>query len=507
MQAVNLAGDSIEPLGICALLTLLAALLTVVLSLICGSTVAFHARPVPEYGAALTLLFLPFAVGGSVWAYSVARLASCSGLQGELVSSTIASRGAALLLLCLARTVPLATFFCATTLHRYTSDIRAYLQIHQFRLPFFLLCSINRIPKAIVMLLGLFGGSLMATESALATFLYRANPGTGPETANILLARVFREIYASVGADSLPSVATLGAGVSLILLGFAFVGTWLGAHAIFGIRVLLTRSTLLARKSALVFSFLPRLLTICTLLPGVIALVGLFVPLGLGVFAQVDAFERVMGYKAIVALGMVVSALLTFGGLSIALRLRYSRKDLLALFESQTAAACVLLLPAFVPVLSLVAVLGIFAQGQLAGLGGYSALFISHVCLHYPIFQFIGMTLIAAIPESRVSWQRSMKMRYGFSLVTDGFRRHAAVIVCLIGLGTVQVVTDDSVSRWFSPLVSAPEEALYAAVFGRLSSAPEAAIIAWCVAIVALAICAVLAAAYVRELRGHSSHA
>ena len=66
----------------------------------------------------------------------------------------------------------------------------------------------------------------------------------------------------------------------------------------------------------------------------------------------------------------------------------------------------------------------------------------------------------------------------------------------------VQVVTDGSISRWFTHLIKAPEETLYAAVFGRLSDAAEASLIAWSVALVAIAVCAVLAAAYVRELKG-----
>jgi len=502
-----LASGNIGTLITCALLTLLAALLTVVLSVICGATLAFHARPTIRYGAALAILFIPFAIGGSVWAYSATRLASWCGLQGELVSSSTFSRATALLLFCLARTLPLGTFFCTTTLQRYTSEIRPYFQTHQLSLPFFLLCGMNRIPKSILMLLGLFGGSLMASEASLPLFLYRANPGTGPETTNILLSRLFREIYASAGPDSLSQVALLGVVVSLFLLVAALCGTWIGRGVLFFIRLLLSSSNMLKGIGSAGFSVLSLAAVTLMLVPGVLSLAGLLVPARIVGFAGGDAVEKVLGYREIVALGALVAMTITAGGVAIAVRLRYSQKDLLSLLETKSLAACLLLLPAFVPVLSIVAVLGRIANGQMTGFVGYVSLFVSHTALHFSIFQFICMTLIAAIPERHVSWQRAMKLRYAFSLITDGFKRHAAVIFSLVGLGTVQVVTDGSVSRWFAHLVKAPEEALYAAVFGRLASAYEAVLIAWSVAVVAVLVCGVLAAAYISELKSRPRYA
>jgi len=498
---MQLAKGNIETLIVCAMLTMLAAFLTVVLSAICGATLAFHARPTVRYGVALAILFVPFAIGGSVWAYSVTRWASWCGLQSELVSSGTFSRATALLFFCLARTLPLGTFFCATTLQRYTSEIRPYFQTHQLSLSFFLLCGLNRVPKSILMLLGLFGGAMMASEASLPIFLYRANPGTEPETVNILLARLFREIYASAGPESLSRVATLGVVVSLLLLLAALFGTLAGRGMLFLIRSFLNRSTVLSGASSAVFSILSRTAMILSLTPGILALVGLLIPARLTGLSHVNALETVFNYREIVALGAFVAGTITTIGIAIAVRLRYSRRDLLALLENKPMASCLLLLPAFVPVLSVVAVLGKISNGQMAGVPGYLSLFISHVALHYSVFQFICMALIAAIPERHVAWQRTMKLSYSFSLITDGFKRHAAVIVSLIGLGTVQVVTDGSISRWFSHLVKAPEEALYAAIFGRLSSAAEAVIIAWSVGIVAVSVCAVLASAYVRELK------
>jgi len=249
------------------------------------------------------------------------------------------------------------------------------------------------------------------------------------------------------------------------------------------------------------------LVTIFCLLPGILGVGGLLVPIRISGFGETNVLERVYDYRHIIILGILVGGAITTAGVALAVRLRYGQRDLLAMMENNSIAACVLFLPAFVPILSIIAVLGILSNGQMTGFPGYLALFVSHLALHYSVFQFICMALIASISEHHVLWQRAMQLRYFFSLITDGFKRHLAVIVGLIGLGTVQVVTDDSVSRWFAHLVKAPEEALYAAIFGRLSNAGEAEIIAWSVGLVAVVVCAVLAAAYIRELGSRPKYA
>lgn len=504
---MSLTDGNLDTLIICAVLTALASALTVVFSVVCGATLAFHAQPTVKYGVVLTLLLVPFALGGSVWAYAVSQLTTAWGLQEQLVSGGTLERAAVLLLLCLARTVPLGAFLCATTLQRYTSDIRAYFRVHHLSLPFFLLCGLGRIPRSLFLFLGLFGGALTASEASLATFLYRANPGTAPETANIMLARLFREVYAYSGPASLLRVAMLGAAVSLLFVLAALAGAWAGRRGLALLRMRLSRTNLLTRTSAVLFFFLPSLTTLCVVLPGVAGLVGLVVQPRFGDASHGDTLAHIVAYQGIVTVGLLVAVITTTTSLAAAIRLRYARRDWLVVLERGSLPACVLLLPAFVPVLSVVAVLGTMSQGRITGIPGYLSLLVSHLALHYSVFQFICMTLVAAIPERHVSWQRTMQMRYGFSLATDGFKRHAAVVACLIGLGTVQVITDGSVSRWFAHLVAAPEEALYAAVFGRLSSAVEAAVIAWAVTAVSTLVCAVLAWTYVQDLKRSSRYA
>lgn len=499
MHGIGISANA-ETLTICAVLTVLVAFVTVVFSIFFGATLAFHARPTRRYGTTLLLLFFPFAIGSSVWAFSVTRLISWFGIQGDIVAADTAYRATALALLCIGRILPLGIFFCATSLQRHTSEIRSYIQIHHIGLQFFFLCALNRIPKSTIMLLGLFGGALMASESALPVFLYRANPGSQPETTNIMLARLFREMYASVGPDSLQQISTFGLLVSLMLLGCAFLGTLAGIGILRFGRFWLRRNYAVTDLGWMAFSSVAHFGMAICLIPGVLGMVGLFSPIGMPVTYDLSLLVGASNYQEIVVLGLLVGGTILTISVALAIRLRYGRKDLLAWVENRYLFACLLMLPAFVPILSVVAVLGSLSHGDTTSFVGYLSLFVSHFGLHYSVFQFICISLIAAIPERHVSWQRAVRIRYSFSLVTDGFRRNAVVLIGLLGLATVLIVTDGSVSRWFSHLVRAPEEALYAAVFGRLSNATEALVIAWSVGVVAITVCSILAAAYVREL-------
>ncbi len=480
-------------------LTFLVAAISVVFSVFFGAALSFRADSRVRYGVALALLFVPFALGSSVWAYATTRFAIWSGLQGALVSGSTSDRFGALLFFCLARTVPLGAFFVATTLQRYTSEIRPYLRVHRVGLPFFLICALNRIPKSVLSLIGLFGGAVMASEAALPIFLYRANPGTQPETVNIILSRMFRETYALSGPETLSRVATAGLILSVILLLSAFIGALFGRGIVGVVHRWMRGDRTAGGKIGAGVATLSNLGMVLCFLPGMVGLAALFAPTGVTA-VDLGILSRQLRYADIVGLGLLVGTVIVTLGIAVAVRLRYGKVDWLVWFEANPVAACVLMFPAFMPILTIVAVLGMTSSGLLGGLSGYVSLFVSHVGLHYPIFQFICMTLIAAIPERRVRWQRAMRMNFGFSLEVDGFKHHRAVLIGLLGLCTVAIVTDGSISRWFSHLVKAPEEALYAAIFGRLSNAAEATVIAWSVGTVAIIICSILALAYVRDL-------
>ena len=502
-----LSKPDITTLIVLSALVLLAALLTAVLSVISGVTLAFRARPSWFYGIALAALFLPFASGSSVWAFSVSRFSDWIGLKSGLVASGTLERASALLILSLARSVPLGTFFCATFLHRYVSEFRAYVQVHALRFPLLLLCGVNRIPRSIVTLLGLFGGALLAAEASLPMFLYRANPGTGPETANIMLARLFREVYATSGSRSIGEVASLGVIVAVVLVIAALAGLWTARGVLHVWRSLLRFTGGLPEWKDRAILFTAVVPLILTFLPSIICIIGLTTHIPSGNMRALGIVESIASYWGIVTSGVVIGSVITVCGIALAVRFRYSRRDYLFIIERKSLAACLLMLPAFLPVLSIVALVGAITHGGLAGLPGYISLFCCQIALHYSLFQFVTASVISAVPEPRVAWQRSLRMRYSFSLLTDGLKRHASAVVALIGLGAVQVITDGSISRWFNHLVASPEEAMYSALFGRLSSASRAMIIARTVLGGAILMCGVLSAFYVRELKRESRHA
>lgn len=493
-------GINLEAITVCVILTMLASFITVILSVFFGATLVYSSRPNLRYGVALVFLFIPFAMGSSVWAYSVTQLAAWSGIQAKLLAASTADRSVALLSMSIARSVPLGVFFCATGLQRYTSEIRPYLHIHRVGLFFFLVSALNRIPKSTIMLLGLFGGAMMASETALPIFLYRSNPGTQPETTNIMLSRLFREIYQSAGPESLSHVASLGFSVSLVLLLSAFLGTLLGIRALRFPRNLLARSySFGGKQSSFILGGICLGMLLC-FLPGIIGLIGVFTPWKHVIPQLGNVFAMVGSYWEITFIGIIVGCSIVIISVFLAVRLRYSKKDLLRVIENKPFAACLLMLPTFVPVLSFVAILGKLSHGQMTGMPGYFVMFISHFGIHYFVVQFVCISLIAAIPERHVSWQRAVNMNYFFSVITDGFKRNFALLMALVGLCAVLVVTDDLVSRWFFYLVKSPDEALIAAIFGRLSSASEATVIVWSVGISAVFICIALAVTFIHEL-------
>ena len=493
--------DNLGTLQTCFVLTLCCSLATVVGSVIGGAVLAYHARPRFYYGAALAALFFPFSLGASVWAYSIVTILGGLGVQAHLLEGSSAGRAGVLFVLCLARSLPLGVFFCATTLQRYTVEVRPYIHAHKMHLLFFVWCAIGRLPKSLVALLGLFAGALMATEASLPIFLYRANPGTQPETLNVLLSRLFREVYAVATPESLSRVATFGLIVSSLLLVAAVAGTLIGQFTLMCVRKAFGSNLLSARRGRQIVSALLQVGLLATLLPGLVGLGGLLVASRAIALSPILVINTISRYRGIILLAIVVGCSISVISIALAVRLRYSARDYLRAAEKSPFLFGLFLFPAFLPVLCIVAALGMFSGGELAGPAGYFTLVVSHQALHYPVFQFLCMALIAAVPESRVAWQRTMRISYWFSLEVDGFRRHCAVIVALVGLGAILVVTDGSISRWFSHLVEAPEEVFYAALFGRLSSASEAFLIASSVGIIAAIVCLVLANVYLRDLR------
>jgi hypothetical protein len=498
MQVTELIRDY-DALLTGAAMAFLAAAITVVLAGCGGALIAFFARRTASYVLLLAMLFFPFAVGSAVWAYAMTRLAASLGLITGLTETTTTVRAAVICFLCLARTVPLGIFFCSTTLHRYTREMLPYFRNHRLRLWFFISCAITRLPKSVLLVLGLLSGSLAGLESALPKFLYRANPGTRPEPINTYLARHFHEIYATQGADSLSQVAVNGFLASVFLLAASAAGTFLGTHCLCRIARRMLRMHHRRRYIDSAAALAPPLMIAVMFAPTCAALWGMALPPKRTGLSGALLADTAMTYFPIVAVGFVVGVILTVGSIAIAVGLRYARRDRLSALERQPAAACLLAVPAFFPLLTVLALVGSLSSGRMQGIPAFLTMGLCHVVFHCSVILLIAMTLIAAIPEPHVMWQRLNRMSYAFSLITDGFKRHLSATVSLIGLGTVVVITDGSISGWFSTLIRAPDESLQASVFGRLSSHGEAYAIACAIAMIAATISTLLAVAYVRE--------
>lgn len=499
---MQLLSGQIGAVTLCLCMTFVASVITVVVSCTCGSALGYCLRRSPLYALVLIVLFLPFALGTGIWAYSTANLALVSGIQRRLLLSSDNVRVAALLITSLARLLPLGTFFCAIALHRYFLTVRPYCNVYQVRLRLPVVCGIGRLSKPFLTLLGLFGGALFASEASIPLFLYRANPGTGPETLNTILPRLFREHYAALGPECLPSLALIGLILSLGALLAALLGSQLG--------ILLTSLYVRALRPNCA-SRLLRYLAVCSdvglpvltgllLVPGLLAIMGIACIQLRASLSIAAVSAALVSYRGIVCVSSIVAAIIAAFGTTVAMALRYRTADMFASLHATPAVACLFLLPAYLPVLTIVALLGQVHGGYTGDFAGYGALFLCQLAIHYPVFQVILIAIVATVPPRRIAWEKAMGFSFVFSLFTDGFKRHAGMLLSIFGLCLIQVVTDGTVSRWFSHLIVAPEESLQAAVFGRLASAREATAITLSVAIVAMSTAIVLTVAYLRHV-------
>lgn len=482
-------------------LTFVAATCATLFSALLGAKLALFATEKLSYALVLGALFMPFAIGSSIWAFTAARLLAWTGMQELLLQGGAEARAFVFLAFGMARSIPLGILFCATALHPYTMQVRSYLRSHEIPAAFYVMCALRRFPASVLLLVGLFSGAMMASESSLPLFLYRANPGTPPETVNLFLSRIFKEFYAMTGPATAPFLAGVGAVLCLLLLLAALAGALSGIRLVGVVHRWLLRSTATQRNLPAPLMWLLNFGVLVCTLPALCAIIG-----GVNAAALllcegtvITAFEQLVKYLPIACVSVAVAVAVLASGLCLVIALRYGRKEMLEKLDHSPLAACFLMLPAFIPVLSIV-----FVLGQSTGTSGifheYAAMLLSHFVLHFSIFFFICITLISAIPERHVAWQRSMRMSYLFSLLTDGVKRHRAALLGLLGVVVVQVVTDGVVSRWFSYILNSPEEALYAAVFGRLSTAYGAAIVVLFVSALAMGLSVILGGFYARGL-------
>jgi hypothetical protein len=314
------------------------------------------------------------------------------------------------------------------------------------------------------------------------------------------------DMYAEAGPTTLAYIAAVGLVISGALLLFALAGTFFGNVAIAKIRKALVHSQIETPVFRVLFEIPLRAATLVSLLLALPVVAGVFLPLARQRISLDGIENPFSSYWPIVSIGLFVGVLTTIGGIALAIRLRYAPKDRLIGFSQSPVMMSLLMVPAFLPVLTVVAFLGGAFLTGLSGRIGVAALILCHLALHYPVFQFICFAVVSEISETRVAWQRSAHMRFSFSFFVDGILHQLPVLISLIALGMIQVLTDGSVSRWFSQIVLSPEETLYAAVFGRLSSVNDAAVITCSITAIACAVCSAIAFTYVRSMKGKSNY-
>jgi len=482
-----------------ALIVFFTAFTSATISVICGITLAYLARPKGWYVATLALLLIPFASGSTVWAYSYAFVADITNIKSTLLTNGTELRSFSFLVLSLSRTIPLGTFFCATLLHRYVADIHSYVIVHKINFVLFLLTGIKQIPVSIVLLIGAFSGAIVATESSIPIFIYRANPGTPPESINILLSRLFREMYATSGGETIVIIAGLGILISVSLVGCSFLGARLAR------KILLTLANYIQRRmpsvqfGKIILAVFSCLL-VSLLVPSVVFFLGIISSIVFDVPSITDLSSTIYKYSGTLINSVLIGITIMIISIAIAIKLRYSKSGNIDFIEKNQISTLILVLPAFLPVMTIVALIGTVTKGESSGFVGYLTYYIAQILLHYPIFQFMAFSIIASIPKSHVEWQRNLKLSFLFSLITDGYKRNRTLIYSLVGIAAVQIVTDGSLSRWFNNLINSTEEAFYSSLFGRNSNAYDAEILAMCITLSAIILSIFISSFYMRDL-------
>jgi hypothetical protein len=487
---------SLEVCAYALALTFFAAFVSTVAAGLLGAALSFRATHSVGYALLLASLFVPFAVGSGVWAFSVARVSDWLGLQGWLLQQDTTTRSFALTFSLLARSIPLGVLFCATTLHPYTIEVRPYFRLHRILPTFYIAGATSQLPRSILVLVGVFSAAMFASDASLAFFLYRANPGTPPETLNLLLARLFKEYHPVVGPSLVQLLAVAGLLIGALLLAVALAGGLLGNSFVGVVRRWLnqTRSGFCVSAVVWVLQFAAATCAI----PALVVLAVSANAASILTMGPTATLESLSQYLPIVCTGTIVAFVVVGIGLCSAVFLRYGMADRYNDLDHSMITLAAVFVPAFLPTITVIQPLGALASSSTAV--EYVIMLIGHIFLHISIFLFICVTLISSIPERHVAWQRSVQMTYRFSLITDGFRRYRGALSGLFGMALVQIITDGVVSRWFSNLVKSPEETLYSAVFGRLSSANDAALVVVIVTTLGLVISFALGKAYLRGL-------
>ena len=479
-----------------AALAAAASFLTCLGSVPLGTSLAVVPQSRRSYTLWLLALLVPFSLGSSVWGFGVGRLAELAGVQSLLLFGSEGSRSLALLALVVARSLPLGVFFCATGVQQYAQDTRPYFAANRLVFPLPVVSAWQRTPRSLILVLGLFAGGMMGSEAAVPVFLYRANPGTPPETVNLFLMREFRESYGAGGPEVFSRIAGCGLLIALVLLAASLLGTLLARRSLDLVLRILEREDFRRGWRAAAARGLLAAGRIACLLPATGVLMALAAAHRGLRSTPAAAHQDSTSYLSALLFYLLLAAVIVGGSMLASMWLRYRWQGFKSAFEKGFLLTGATMLPAFLPALSIAYVVGRFASGSDRSLVEFGAMSVAHVVVHLPVFLYLWLSIVADIEDRRVLYQRAVRMSFWFSVAVDCIRRAGPLVLALLVLCVIQLMMEGSVSRWFGQLMPSPEEALFAAAFGRLGGYRTASEVALAVAAAAIAASLTVALSY-----------
>lgn len=486
------------------LLEIAAVLITVIICAPVGAAIAFHAKKSIGYSLVLFLCLLPFLVGSSVWAYLATIAAEQLAIRSLLLSTSTWVRCLVLIVLIVARTLPFGVFFVATSLHSHVRSQAGYFRANGLGRRYYILTALRHIPLGILFMIGMFSGAVFTTEAALPDLLFRANPGTQPETANLALFRMEGRLFLSDAENSLMRAGTLGIGFAAVACLTAGTASSLCIFLLrYASRYMLSRFT--SHNSLWASLCVSAGVGVCCL-PGVSALaIGGALILTSDVLTA-STLNQMIRFRDVIIVGVVCGFLAVVPSIALATHARRRQcsqctgdqhESILAIWNRIP-----LLFPAFVPCVAVIFLVSTVSRGVVSDVSQFLLLVVCSLFINCPFVYFVSRLLIDIVPSRNIDWQLKSGMPLLFTFLVDGLLRNGPALISLIGVCAVLIVNDGSITRWFSSVIESPDEVLRGAVLGRATDVSQAAQVVFSSVSFGAAFSAVLTYAFLKSLGG-----
>lgn len=464
----------------------ISAFLTAVIAAPLGILISYYSNRKIQYRILLTLLLVPFALGPDIWAFSVDQLFRFINIKNDVIGTNNINRSLIWIFCAHLRSVSLALFVVATTMHSRANKIRSYCFANSICSVGYLRLVSKELPILVVVVSALFT-SAIAMDSSLPFYLYRANPGTPPDSINLALLRLFREQYPVLGGHTSMLAVITGFIATPMLLATALIG---GISGIAVSRWMLSvnfSAMLIAnnliQKVAVLFTTLYALSPTLVLL----ALLGEAIAVsGRNLTPLAEAFK----FTELIALSIVTGVALTVICMSTIFLARYREKVEMMPNAPSRIGILVLGFFLFFPAVSLSLIAGyVFSMVDAPS---WIILMFSHSVLLLPMVVIFCAGIVRSIPEHRFAWFRSNALSSIFLLKSEGIRSNLDFIMSLASMCAIQIITDGVVNRWISNSIPGPAELMAAAAFGRTGSLQAALQISVAISLLAITASAAL---------------